>query len=291
MAKVYRDYTQEELDRQYEHRHIVPNMDEFTARNRAESERVHAALKPREAAYGPDPRQKLDIYAAGEGAPIVVYIHGGRWQMNSKETSCHMAECFTRAGIAFVMPNFRQAPDHDMDTIIADARAAVVWAWQNAASFGGDRDRLYIAGASSGGHMAGMLVTTDWTKHGLPADVVKGGLLCSGMHDLEPVRLTFRNEAIKLDAESAARNSPIHNIRHPGCPLVIAVGALESDEFKRQSRDFAAAWRKAGNACTFIERDGKHHYSLGEDLADPNSPVLRPFLDLIGATASARAAE
>jgi arylformamidase len=291
VAKVYRDYTQEELDRQYEHRHIVPNMDEFTARNHAESVRVRAALKPREAAYGPGPRQKLDIYAAGQGAPIMVYLHGGRWQMNSKETSCHAAECFTRAGIAFVAPNFRQAPDNPMDTIIADARAAVVWAWQNAASFGGDRNRLYIAGASSGGHMAGVMVTTDWTEHGLPADAVKGGLLVSGMHDLEPVRLTFRNEALKLDAAMAARNSPIRHIPSPGCPLVVAVGALESDEFKRQSRDFAAAWQKAGNACTFIERDGKHHYSLGDDLDDPESPLLRAFFKMIGASASARAAE
>ncbi len=291
MAKVYRDYTQEELDRQYEHRHIVPNMDEFTARTRAASDRVRAALKPREAAYGDAPRQKLDIYPAGPGAPVVVYMHGGRWQMNSKETSCHMAECFTRAGIAFIIPNFRQAPDHDMDTIIADARAAVVWAHENAASYGGDANRLFIAGASSGGHMGGMMVTTDWTRFGLPADAVKGGLLLSGMHDLEPVRLTFRNDALKLDAETAARNSPIRHIPRPGCPLVVAVGALESDEFKRQSREFAEAWRAAGNAATFIERDGKHHYSLGEDLADPESPLLRAFFPIVGPTAAARAAE
>ncbi len=291
MAKVYRDYTQEELDRQYEHRHIVPNLEEFTARSQAESKRVRAELKPREVAYGAHPRQKLDVYPAGPGAPIVVYLHGGRWQMNSKETSCHGAECFTRAGVTFIAPNFRQAPDNPMDTIIADARAAVVWAWQNAASFGGDRNRLYISGASSGGQMAGMMVTTDWTQHGLPADAVKGGLLISGMYDLEPVRLTFRNEALKLDVATAERNSPIRHIPVPGCPIVVAVGALESDEFRRQSRFFAEAWQKAGNARTFIERDGKHHYSLGEDLDDPESPLLRAFFKMIGVSASARAAE
>ncbi len=291
MAMIYGDYTQEELDRQYEHRHIVPNLEEFTARHQAESKRVRAALKPAEHAYGTEPRQKLDVYAAGDGAPIVVYIHGGRWQMNSKETSCHPAECFTGQGITWVMPNFRQAPDNRMDTIIADARAAVAWTWQNAAKFGGNRDRLFIAGSSSGAHMGGMMAVTDWTGHGLPAGALKGGLLCSGMYDLEPVRLTFRNDALKLDGETAARNSPIRHVPRPGCPLVIAVGALESDEFRRQSRTFAEAWRKAGNGCTFIERDGKHHYSLGDDLDDAESPVLRPFLAMVRGTASARAAE
>jgi arylformamidase len=293
MTKVFGDYTQEELDRQYEHRNIVANAEEFTAKGRAESKRIRDTIAgPRDIAYGPEPRQKLDIYPAGRAnAPIVVWFHGGRWQMNSKEDSCRPAETFSRAGLNFIATSFRQAPHVPMDTIIDDARRAVAWAYNNAQSFGGDRNRLYIVGHSSGGHMAGMMVTTDWTKLGLPRDAVKGGLLGSGMYDLEPVRLTFRNEALKLDKESAARNSPIKHIPVPGCPIVVTVGALESDEFRRQSREFAAAWNKAGNKAEFIEVPGLHHFSLSADFNNPANPAVKAALALFGATEKAAAAE
>jgi arylformamidase len=293
MTKVYGNYTQAELDRQYEHRHIVPNMEDFTSRSMAESKRIRATLKStQDIAYGPDPRQKVDVYpASGSRTPLVVWFHGGRWSMGSKEQSCQPAETLTRAGIAYVAANFRQAPNHRMDTIVDDARAAVKWAYDNAASFGADRDRLFVLGQSSGAHMGGMLAVTDWASRGLPANVVKGAMLVSGMYDLEPVRLTFRNEFLYLTEESAARNSPILHIPAKGCPLTIGYGALESEEFKRQSRDFAAAWKKAGNRCELIEREGHHHYSLAPDLNDAASPLVKSFLAMIGATAKVEAAE
>ena len=100
MTKVFGDYTQEELDRQYEHRNIVANAEEFTARGRAESKRIRETIAgPRDIAYGPEPRQKLDVYPAGRpNAPVVVWFHGGRWQMNSKEDSCRPAETMATSG-------------------------------------------------------------------------------------------------------------------------------------------------------------------------------------------------
>jgi len=295
VTKIYRDYTQEELDRQYEHRNIVQNADEFTARARAESKRVRESFAGRgrfDLAYGPEPKQKLDVYpAASPSAPAAVWFHGGRWQMNSKDDSNRAVETFTRAGVTLVAAGFRQAPDNRMDVIIDDARKAVAWVYNNAASIGVDRNRLYIVGHSSGGHMAGMMVTTDWTKLGLPRDAVKGGLCGSGMYDLEPVRLTFRNEALKLDEEAAARNSPIKHIPVPGCPIVVTVGQLESDEFRRQSREFADAWRKAGNQVQFIEVPRLHHFSLSADFNNPENPAIKATLDLIGAKPKAAAAE
>jgi arylformamidase len=293
MTKVFGDYTQEQLDAQYEHRNIVSNADEFTSKGRAESKRIREAYQgPRDVPYGPEPRQKLDIYpAARPNAPLAVWFHGGRWQMNSKEDSCRPAETFSRAGVAFVATSFRQAPHVPMDTIIDDARRAVAWAYNNAHTFGADKNRLYIVGHSSGGHMSGMMVTTDWTKQGLPRDAVKGGLLGSGMYDLEPVRLTFRNEALKLDRETAVRNSPIKHIPVPGCPIVVTVGGAESDEFRRQSREFAAAWNKAGNKAQFVEVAGLHHFALSADFNNPENPAIKAFLALIGATEKAAAAE
>jgi arylformamidase len=128
-----------------------------------------------------------------------------------------------------------------------------------------------------------MMLTTDWAQtNGLPRDVIKGGLAISGMYDLEPVRLTFRNDTLKLDETTARRNSPIHRIPARACPIVVSVGSLESDEFRRQTREFAQAWEKAGHPVHYAEMQGRHHFSIAEDMANAASPLISPFLELMG---------
>ena len=177
-------------------------------------------------------------------------------------------------------------------SLCTDCRAAVAWVWRHAAEFGGDPDRIYVMGKSSGGHVGGMMVTTDWAGlHDIPADAVKGALLVSGMYDLEPVRLTFRNEWLKLDKESAARNSPIRHIPTPRCPLVVAFGSLESAEFKRQSRAFVEAWRADGTPCRLIELPDRPHFSIDADLNDPSGPLLAAMLEMMGLAPAAVGAQ
>ena len=133
-----------------------------------------------------------------------------------------------------------------------------------------------------------MMAITDWrAAYGLPADLLKGGLLVSGMYDLEPVRLTFRNEWLKLDEAAALRNSPIRHIPEPGCPLIVAVGSLETDEFRRQPRVFAEAWRAGGLACDFMELEGRHHFTVNEDMNNADSDLVAPFLDWMRLPATA----
>jgi arylformamidase len=82
---------------------------------------------------------------------------------------------------------------------------------------------------------------TDWESHSVPADIIKGCLCCSGGYDLEPVKLSARNDYMHLSDEAVRLYSPNHHLSQLGCPLSLAVGELESDEFVRQSVDFAAA--------------------------------------------------
>ena len=146
---------------------------------------------------------------------------------------------YTALGVHFISVNFSLLPTVTMDVLIRQCRDAIAWVWRNAETFGGDRDRIFVHGKSSGAHVGAMMAITDWrAEYDLPADLVKGALLVSGMYDLEPVRLTFRNEWLKLDAEGAARNSPIRHIPDNGCPLIVGMGSLETDEFRRQPRAF-----------------------------------------------------
>ena len=198
--------------------------------------------------FGDHEDETLDIYfAAGatetSSAPIIVFFHGGRWSMGSKTSNCECAEAINRSGAHFISVDFTLIPNTNMDGLITQCRNAIAWIYRNATSFGGDPNRIFVMGKSSGGHVTGMMLTTDWAQtNGLPRDVIKGGLAISGMYDLEPVRLTFRNDTLKLDETTARRNSPIHRIPARACPIVVSVGSLESDEFRRQTREFAEAW-------------------------------------------------
>jgi arylformamidase len=116
-----------------------------------------------------------------------------------------------------------------------------------AASFGGDPSRLYISGHSSGGHLAGVVMVTDWKKDfALPLDIVKGGLLMSGMYDLKAPRLSKRSEYVKFTDEMEHALNKQRHLDKLNAPVVVSYETLESPEFQRQARDFVGAVKAAG---------------------------------------------
>lgn len=283
--KVWLNYTQEELNNQYNQRYLVPNADEYQKRNLENSARVRAKLACRlDVSYGPSPDQRLDIFpVARKDAPVVVYIHGGAWARNSKEHSSFIAETFVGAGTSFVAVEFGLCPKVTLDELIRHNRAAIQWVYRHAGEFGANPDRLYVAGHSSGGHVTGMMVVTDWERDwGLPDDVIKAALAGSGMYDLEPVQLSSRNEYLKLDVAAARRNSPMLHIPDNGCPLVVCYGGGEQKEFRRQSIEFAAAWRARGLVCKEFDLPGLNHFDVGQEYGNPQAPFMKAFLELVG---------
>ena len=155
-------------------------------------------------------------------------------------------------------------------TMADQVRRAVAWVYKNATSFGGDPNRLYLSGHSSGGHLGGVIGITDWPKDfGLPADVLKSALLVSGMYDLKPVRLSKRSNYVKFDDESEEALSAQRHIDKINTPLIIGYGTLESPEFQRQSRDFAAAVKAAGKPVELIVGEGFNHFEIQETMANP----------------------
>jgi arylformamidase len=159
-------------------------------------------------------------------------------------------------------------------------RRAVSWVHRNAPSFGGDPKRIYVSGHSSGGHLAGVILTTDWTKDfNLPLDTVKGGLCCSGMFDLKPVRLSARSGYVKFTDEMEHALSPQRHLDKLNAPVIVAHGALETPEFQRQSRDFAAAVKAAGKPVQLLVADGYNHFEVIETLANPHGLIGRAVLE------------
>jgi arylformamidase len=161
-------------------------------------------------------------------------------------------------------------------------RRAIAWVSENAESFGGDRDRLYIGGHSSGAHLCGIALVTDWAKDfGLPADSVKGGLCMSGMFDLKPVRLSKRSSYIKFTDEIEQAMSSQRHLDSLQAPIVVTYGTNETPEFQRQSRDFAAVVRAAGKPAELVEAISFNHIEMVESLGNPYGPNGRAALGLM----------
>jgi len=280
--KIFRDLTQDELDRAYDQRHWAANADEVIARYGTASAAMRARLRHMaDIAYGPSPEEVLDIFpAAVAKAPIHVFVHGGAWRMLSKAESCFQAQAFVEAGIHFVAPSFASLPQVRLPEMAAQLRRAILFLHREAARFGGDAANITISGHSSGAHLAAVLATTDWTEHGLPADVIKGALCASGMYELEPVLLSARRAYVRLDAAEAASLSPIRHIERIPCKVAVAWGQLESPEFKRQGEEFAAALAEQGKLASALKLEGINHFEVAFSLASSGGALFREALRL-----------
>jgi len=271
---IWLDMDQEELDRAYTQSVYAPNIRQVISRWSTNSALVRSRIgDPLRFSYGDKPIETLDVFPSKRrDAPVHIYIHGGAWQQGKAENYAFPAEMFVNAGVHYVVPDFSWVQDvgDSLFPIADQVRRAVAWVYRNASEFGGDSDRIYLSGHSSGGHLAGVILTTDWEKEfDLPADIIKGGLCCSGMFDLKPVRLSARGDYIKFTDEMVHALSPIRHLDKLHAPLIVAYGSHETPEFIRQSRDFAKAVADAGKSVQLIVAENYNHFEIIETLANP----------------------
>jgi arylformamidase len=282
--RVWLDMDQAELDAAYDQSAYAPNLQQLVKRYGTNSEFVRARLgAPRRYAYGPTPIEGLDVYMTKRpNAPINIFIHGGAWRGGLAKDYGFAAELFVHAGAHYVVPDFTNVIEAggNLMPMAEQVRRAVAWVRRNARSFGGDPDRIYVSGHSSGGHLAGVILTTDWRKDfDLPTDTVKGGLCCSGMFDLKPVRLSARSSYVKFTDEMEQALSSQRHLDKLNVPVIVVYGTLETPEFQRQSRDFAAAVRAAGKPVQLLVGEGYNHFEMAETLANPYGLLGRAVLE------------
>ena len=283
---VWRDMNQQALDEAYAQANHAPDMVRVLARLRTNSASTRARLgDPRCVSYGPGPLETIDIFAAAHSpAPIHMFIHGGAWHSETADAYAFAAGCFVGANVHYLVPEFCWVQDADqgLTTLVEQLRNAVKWVYEEASSFGGDPQRIFLSGHSSGAHLAAVLLTTDWeTDFDLPQEILKGGLLCSGVYDLEPVRRSSRNDYLALTDEVVHELSPLRHLDRLASPLVVAHGSEESPEFIRQARDFADAVVTASKPVQLLVGVGCNHFQVIETLADKHGLLGRAALDQI----------
>ncbi len=229
--------------------------------------------------YGDTPRQALDIYHAGKGnAPIVVYLHGGYWRVGEKEKQAILAEPLVQSGFPVVMLGTDLCPAVSLDTIVEQVIRGIVWTAKNAKRIGGDGQRIYLYGHSAGAHLAAMALAEDWTRHGLPADLIRGATMVSGIYDVEPVLHISVNDLIKLTADRVNALSPqFHPPRMP-VPLVLAAGGEEAPGWIAQTEEYAEVCKLAGCTVEFIVVPHEGHFSTIPMQADPAHPINQAML-------------
>ena len=279
---IYRGYDRAALDAQYNNRARIPEYVDYFDRWLDWSAETRAALPGgRDVAYGDLPVETLDIFPAERpGAPILIMIHGGYWYSLDKLHDSFVAEGCRPHGVATVVVNYGLAPEYRMDEIVRQNRAAAAWVWRNAASFAGDSSRIHVLGQSAGGHLAAMLLATDWPGFGanLPADLVKSAVSISGIYDLEPIRLCYLNDKIGLDAAEAQRNSPVAQRYPVAAPLMLVSGDIESAEYERQAEAMAAVWEAHGYPLSRLELPGFNHFTMADQLREPESDLTRAVM-------------
>ena len=270
---LYRGMDRAALDAAYNNRAAVREYGAISAQRQKRSDEVRAARRFHpDLSYGPGARERLDLFpAAAADAPMLAFIHGGYWQSNDKETSSFLVEGPLARGFAVALIEYTLAPDASLDQIVAEVRRATDWLAANAGEFGANRERLYFAGHSAGGHLAATL---------LDHPAVAGVLPISGLFDLEPIRLCYLNEKLALTAESASRNSPLLHIPQRAAPCVVAVGAAELPELVRQSAEYAAALTASRLPVRHLALAAHDHFTVLEELARPDGALCAALVEL-----------
>ena len=281
---VWLDMDQQDLDDAYDQLVYAPNRDYILKRCSRNSELVRERLgPPKRFAYGATPMEALDIFTTkASNAPVNIFVHGGAWRTGLAQNYAYAAEMFVHSGAHHVVLDFNNVLETGGDLMVMaeQVRRAVAWVYRNAASFGGDPARLYVCGHSSGGHLAGVLLTTDWEKDfGLPPTVIKGGVCGSGMFDLKPARMSKRSDYVKFTDEVEDKLSPQRHLDKLVAPVALVYGTLETPEFQRQSRDFAAAVGAAGKPVTVSVMESCNHFEVMEQLGNPYSLFGRAVLE------------
>ncbi|GBD48880.1 alpha/beta hydrolase [Methylopila sp. Yamaguchi] len=269
---VWDTLSQDQRDAAYNNNAAVPTSAAWVAARDVAAPAFRAAHPAKlDVAYGPKPRQAFDLYpAADPDAPCLVFIHGGYWQKNSREVFAHYAQGALDAGWAVAMPSHTLAPDASLTEIVAELGAALDWLARDGRTLGVG-GRIVLSGWSAGGHLVAML---------LGHSAVAAGLAISGVYELEPIRDTFLNAALKLTDEEIATLSPLR-LPVTRKPLAIAYGTAEVPALIHDSLALHAKRTEAGAPGALIPIEGADHFSILDGLLSADGVLVKAAQDVL----------
>ncbi len=269
----------EVLEREYNNRALVPDHGDYFARWQRDSDYVRRTIDAKlDLPYGPDERHRIDLFPARDARGTLVFIHGGYWRSLDKSMFSWLASPWTAAGFNVAMPNYRLCPNVLIEDSVADALAATNWLFRAGPSHGIAMDRVVISGHSAGGHLAAAIFASPASSMEFDPARVVGGVPISGIFDFEPLLDISFNSDFNLDAAQVARLNLYARKPTIKAPLVVAAGASESSEFRRQSRCLADAWGTQVKSLMLLP--SVHHFSVVDAFAERGQPLFEASVAL-----------
>ncbi|NEX62077.1 alpha/beta hydrolase [Noviherbaspirillum galbum] len=242
-------------------------------------------------AFGETEAERIDFFPTPRsGAPLLVFIHGGWWRSLDKTDFSFVAPAYTRAGYNVALTNYTLAPKASIAEIVREQLSALAWLYHHAEAYDFDRERIVVAGHSAGAHLAAMMMAAVWPAFdpALPVDLVKGGILMSGIYDLAPIlHADFVNVDLKLREDDIAPLSPAGMPQSHSAPFITAAGGLESDEFRRQTDLLAGRWRN--NHREDVSLPGINHLTICDAFATPGHALHDASLRLLASLDAGKA--
>lgn len=279
---IYKQYNRQQLDNQYNNRLHVPDFADYLEAWDKRSEMVaqkHSHLS--DIKYGDHSRERLDIFPSRKpDSKVLLFIHGGYWQFFDKIKFHFIADAFCEHNITIVLINYPLAPNAGIDEMVDSCGKAVLWLQQNIDKYNGNARQLYIVGHSAGAHLASMLAVNEWANK--ITQSVKGICMISGLYNLKPIQLCYVNEVLQMQEIVADRNSPIAFFPALSCPLLVAIGAAETDEFKDQGRELYSNWKNKSASIELLELPALNHFSILDSMVDENALLHKALLEMMG---------
>ncbi len=286
-ARLYRDFTSiEALNAEYNIEATVPDLGVYVDQFIRQSAEARQALTGHlDVRYGPTLAETYDVFMPPNAdpkarRPTLFFIHGGYWKVTTSKEWSYIARGLCERGWTVVIENYALCPKVSLAEIVRQHRAALAHLWQHADAWGVDRSRLVVAGHSAGGHGAATLLGADWTgDYGLPSPPFAGVLGVCGLYDLRPLPHCFVGPELGLDMGAAVALSPLLELPRQAPRCIWAHGTQETNEFARQTIDYAAAWQAAGLPGERLVL-ARNHFNILDRLADGEGELAQAVQSL-----------
>jgi arylformamidase len=239
--------------------------------------------------YGDDPLQSVLVFPAKRPTgPVVVFYHGGNWTNGSKDWFAFLAPVLNARGITFVSAGYRHAPDAMFPSGFEDGLYGFEAAIRNISKFGGDPNRMFVAGHDAGAHYAALMaLKSGWRDAlSLPMDVVKGCLPVSGFYDFGP-DAGFKSRPMFLGPheQKGERYASAVRYAYPKAPpFLLTYGSDDLPHARAQGRDMVRALRREGVIAEELVLEGQDHFGTGLAIAEEQGPWIAAVNWLTGNT-------
>lgn len=266
-------------DDAYSNGAYIAGGDGYPAKWAAEAARFRALMAKQTRAqldqpYGSKPRERFDLFLPeGQVRGTFVFVHGGYWLAFDKSSWSHLAAGALAHQWAVAMPSYSLCPEARISEITAQIAHAIATIAERA---GGP---VVLAGHSAGGHLVSRMGCADSPLPGPVRRRIQHIVSISGLHDLRPLLMTSMNKTLRMDETEATRESPALLRPLPNARVTCWVGTGERPEFLRQNALLANIWTGLGARMRERQAEGRHHFDVIEELADPGSALVGTLLD------------